>query len=370
MLDDNVQACYYIDIDEMFKDGQQIRLSPPKPCTFEHIIRIISAQFCGGGNIGPDVDERTSVPAHSPGQELEHLMNGWDKAKKTPLAPCPKTSDNRQTPRFRPEKLPMSFDQRNWESKDIGSFSGKRKEFAVVGMSRDPPDFATRLKNIEQPFKVTHSVYSFYLLNVESTVDSGVFYPPKNFQEDIHFNQLCEESDLAVLKFRHFFHHKKNLQNQNASQETGSGVARAPAADASTNKEQQNKAEGAAGDAPSDAVALEQSGGESTSAAAQDLPHISAAAATGYGAFSSELLADVLCAALPTKVAMKDLVQAMKAKRIQAFKSVQLSSKADGGTYSNIEIAKRITECKPDQVTNAEGLLSWIIKVRAVVTCV
>ncbi len=96
---------------------------------------------------------------------------------------------------------------------------------------------------------------------------------------------------------------------------------------------------------------------------------ISGTAATGDGAFSSQLLADVLCAALPTKVAMKDLLQAVKAKRKEAFKSVQLSSKADGGTYSNIEIAKRIAECKPDQVTDAEGLLSWLIKVRAVATC-
>jgi hypothetical protein len=250
--------------------------------------------------------------------------------------------------------------------------------------------------NIEQPFKVTHSVYSFYLLNVESTVDNGVFYPPKTFHEDIHFNQMCEESDLAVLKFRHLFHHKKNLQNQNASHETGSGVARAPAADAPTNKKQQNNAEGAAGDAPSNAVGLEQSGGESTSAAAQVLPHFSeegdgaavvpvsvsatderglgagtafsGEAARGDGAFSSELLADVLCAALPTKVAMRDLVQAVKAKRKEVFKSVQLSSKADG-PYSSTQIAESIAECKPDQVTDAQGLLSCLIKVRDVVTC-
>ena len=95
---------------------------------------------------------------------------------------------------------------------------------------------------------------------------------------------------------------------------------------------------------------------------------ISGEAATGDGAFSSQLLADVLCAAFPTKVAMRDLVQAVKAKS-EAFKSVQLSSKADGGAYSNVQIAERIAECNPDQVTNAEGLLSWLIKVRAVVTC-
>ena len=97
------------------------------------------------------------------------------------------------------------------------------------------------------------------------------------------------------------------------------------------------------------------------------VPASSGAAARGGGAFSSQLLGDVLCAALPTKVVMRDFVQAVKAKS-EAFKSVQLSSKADGA-YSNTQIAERIAECKPDQVTDAEGLLSWLIKVRAVVAC-
>ena len=169
------------------------------------------------------------------------------------------------------------------------------------------------------------------------------------------------------------------------------GAKRLPTADAPDTQEQKrSKSEGGAGDAPSDAVCLEQSGGESTGTAAQVLPHFSAgegdrgAAATatasaseeagsgagsassgetgrGDGAFSSQLLADVLCAALPTKVAMRDFVHAVKAKS-EAFKSVQLSSKADG-PYSKTQIAERIAECKPDQVTDAQGLLSWLIKV-------
>ena len=169
------------------------------------------------------------------------------------------------------------------------------------------------------------------------------------------------------------------------------GAKRLPTADAlDTQEQKRSKTEGGAGDAPSDAVCLEQSGGESTGTAAQVLPHFSAgegdraaaasasasaseeagsgagtassgAAARGEGVFSSQLLADVLCAALPTKVAMRDLVQAVKAKN-EAFKSVQLSSKADGA-YSNTQIAERIAECKPDQVTDAQGLLSWLIKV-------
>ncbi len=176
------------------------------------------------------------------------------------------------------------------------------------------------------------------------------------------------------------------------------GVKRALQADAPATQEQKrSKTEGAVDDAPSTDVGLEQSGGESTGSAAQVLPYVSgagrdgaAAAASasasaskeagsgagtassgetgrGDGAFSWQLLADVLCAALPTKVAMRDLVQAVKAKN-EAFKSVQLSSKADGA-YSNTQIAERIAECKPDQVTDGEGLLSWLIKVRAVVAC-
>jgi hypothetical protein len=116
----------------------------------------------------------------------------------------------------------------------------------------------------------------------------------------------------------------------------------------------------AAASAPASASASEEAGSGAGTAS-------SGAAARGEGVFSSQLLADVLFAALPTKVAMRDFVQAVKAKS-EAFKSVQLSSKADGA-YSNTQIAERIAECKPDQVTDGEGLLSWLIKVRAVVAC-
>jgi hypothetical protein len=117
---------------------------------------------------------------------------------------------------------------------------------------------------------------------------------------------------------------------------------------------------GEAAAASASASASKEAGSEAGTAS-------SGAAAREEGVFSSQLLADVLFAALPTKVAMRDFVQAVKAKS-EAFKSVQLSSKADGA-YSNTQIAERIAECKPDQVTDGEGLLSWLIKVRAVVTC-
>ncbi len=85
-------------------------------------------------------------------------------------------------------------------------------------------------------------------------------------------------------------------------------------------------------------------------------------AATGDGAFSSELLADFLCAALKTEKAMEDLVQAVTAKN-EAFKSVKLSAQANGGAYTIAQIAESIAKCEPDHVTDAEGLLRWLIKV-------
>jgi len=217
MLDDNVQACYDIDIKQIFEGLQDgpLFLPAPKSCTFAKIIYSISAQF--GGKIGKfakkgESDKQTSVPVHADhgGEQLEDLTGNWEQGKGVSMQPCPKTHGSRQTPRCKP----VSKEQTKWTSKDLGNFSGASKEFAVVGMSRDPTGFG-RFKNMKHPFAVTHSVYSFYLLNVEFTVDRGVFYPPKTFWEDIHFNQLCEEKDMAVLKCRHFFHHKKNLQSRN-----------------------------------------------------------------------------------------------------------------------------------------------------------
>jgi hypothetical protein len=58
------------------------------------------------------------------------------------------------------------------------------------------------------PFKITQSVYSFFLLNVKATVEKGVLYPSINLWEDIAFNQLCREKDLLVVKCNTFIHTK------------------------------------------------------------------------------------------------------------------------------------------------------------------
>ena len=75
--------------------------------------------------------------------------------------------------------------------------------------------------------------------------------------------------------------------------------------------------------------------------------------------FGSQHLALVLRAAYPSKVAMRKLVQEVKAKS-EAFKAVQLSSQANGGKYSPEQIAAKIAECRPEQVASAAQLLSWL----------
>jgi hypothetical protein len=68
-----------------------------------------------------------------------------------------------------------------------------------------------------KPFVVGQQVYSFFLFNVAGTVERGLLYPVKPVMEDIHFNQLCEESKMAVLRCNRFFHSKKNLSQLNTS---------------------------------------------------------------------------------------------------------------------------------------------------------
>jgi hypothetical protein len=86
--------------------------------------------------------------------------------------------------------------------------------------------------------------------------------------------------------------------------------------------------------------------------------------AAGDVSFGSEHLAEVLHAALPTKVAMKELVNALKAKDAAAFREVQLSSRSEG-LYSTRQIADKVAGCKPGQVAGAAELLRWLIKVRS-----
>lgn len=99
------------------------------------------------------------------------------------------------------------------------AYSGAHSHYGIIGPSRQP----YRYKVVgaiwpggagPPPFKITHSVYCFFLLKVHATVSALplVLWPAKQVAEDIEFHHLCKDSKLAVVKCSRFFFHKTNLQ--------------------------------------------------------------------------------------------------------------------------------------------------------------
>ena len=64
------------------------------------------------------------------------------------------------------------------------------------------------MKGGVDPWTVTHSVYSAVLLNVQSTMECGAFYPAKAYHEDVDFPHICEDHQLVAVKCQWLFIHK------------------------------------------------------------------------------------------------------------------------------------------------------------------
>ena len=64
------------------------------------------------------------------------------------------------------------------------------------------------MKGGVDPWTVTHSVYSAVLLNVQSTMQCGAFYPAKAYHEDVDFPHICEDHQLVAVKCQWLFIHK------------------------------------------------------------------------------------------------------------------------------------------------------------------
>lgn len=100
---------------------------------------------------------------------------------------------------------------------NLQQFVGDSSSWGIVGMHRD----WGKWKTIKKPFKLTYSVYSFFLLNVKATVEKRVLYAPKPIWEDIDFNFDLLHSELHVLKVNRWFHRKKNFQKPNTTTKDG-----------------------------------------------------------------------------------------------------------------------------------------------------
>jgi len=84
----------------------------------------------------------------------------------------------------------------------------------------------------------------------------------------------------------------------------------------------------------------------------------------GTRAFKSQHLACVLGAAFDNLRSTKELVAYVKTKSDVFKTGVPLSSKLDGA-YNKVQIMESIAKCRPDGVTTAHELLSWLVLVSA-----
>ena len=58
------------------------------------------------------------------------------------------------------------------------------------------------------PWKVSHSIYFMFLLDVARTVAKGALWPAKPYHDDVDFPRICEEKQLVAAKCQWLFLHK------------------------------------------------------------------------------------------------------------------------------------------------------------------
>lgn len=193
MLDDNVQDCWKLDLEaESLRERRQH--GQLQQCTFDNVMRDIE-QFTSATQDGVSVTQ--DVPLDPPAQRMWNSMV-------SPRAAELQVDEHSQG------------DVQHWTD-----FGGSHKHVGIIGPSRQP--YRHSLVGAKwaggagpPPFKVTHSLFCFYLLNVEATCSKQpmVLWPARQYAEDIEFHHMCEDHQLAVLKCNRFFFHKTNLQGR------------------------------------------------------------------------------------------------------------------------------------------------------------
>ena len=86
------------------------------------------------------------------------------------------------------------------------AYAGAKQAYGILGMQR--MNWQNVLRQT-RGFSTTHSVYSFFLLNVKETLARGLLYPAKKVWEDIEFLHMVDESDLVICKFNKYIHDKR-----------------------------------------------------------------------------------------------------------------------------------------------------------------
>lgn len=193
MVDDNIQDCWQLDLSAQSlhqpPPGQGPTHGPLQSCSFDTIMRGIELQ----------VSKTVVISAVSSPFTSGSLVRSWQ----------PELSPRQST-----AQTSTGSNVKTWFD-----YSGSHEHYAIIGPSRQP--YRYKLVGATwpggagpPPFKITHSVYSFFLLNVAATMSAkpAVLWPARQYAEDIEFNHMCEDSKLAVVKCNRFFFHKANLQ--------------------------------------------------------------------------------------------------------------------------------------------------------------
>ena len=203
MLDDSIQDCWQLNLHAESLKKQPPEHGPLDPCSFFTVMSSIEQHVAATRQPIASAD---AEPLFSVGQRT------WDPAVSTRAA--------------------ASAQGQTGEIKDAYDFSGSHSNVGIIGLNRQPyrhklvgATWDQGRRRRPDPFKITHSVYCFFLLNVQATCSKSpkVLWPARQYAEDIEMHHLCEDNQLAVLKVNSLFFHKANLQGP-AAQKAKEGL--------------------------------------------------------------------------------------------------------------------------------------------------
>ena len=196
MLDDNIQDCWRLNLDAKSLQERHAQHGPLQPCSFFTVMSCIEQHVAA-----------SKQPA---------------EAASSPFASVPvdKPWNSRVSPRGSKEEVGCGK-----KVQDTFDFSGAHEHVGIIGLNRQP--YRHKLVGAKwqggrgpPPFKVTHSVYCFFLLNIEAACSAKpmVLWPARQYAEDVEMHHMCEDNELSVIKCNSLFFHKANLQGRAVKQ--------------------------------------------------------------------------------------------------------------------------------------------------------
>eukprot|EP01039_Chlorochromonas_danica_P006567 gene6567-7250_t len=179
MLDDNIKACYRLSIPKDY--SQPVRNDSSNQLKYE------ATSF---KEVMLTVEEICEFSSSSLVADIQWREESLIKA---------------------PDKVFRSIQMETNPYNDIGKVTSFRdyigsteKAYGIIGIARS----LNQYQLIKEPIKVTHSVYSFFLFNLEAAAYHNLYYSPRPIWEDIEMIHMMEEKDLVVCKLQMFSHYK------------------------------------------------------------------------------------------------------------------------------------------------------------------